>query len=185
MHIVEIILLGIGLSFDTFAVSVSTGLISKSIRFWQGVRVAIIMAFCQAIMPLLGWCAGKQVVQYISSFDHWIAFGLLTLIAGKMIIEAFEDDEEEKRNPLLFKVILLMGIATSMDALAVGVSLACVNIEIIKPVIIIGIITFLASMVGMLIGKNASGKLGKKVEIIGALILFGIGVKILIEHLAS
>ncbi len=183
MGIIEIILIGLGLSFDTFAVSVSTGLLKKSIRFWQGVKIAFILALFQALMPLIGWLGGTQVAAYISHFDHWIAFVLLSAVGIKMIIESFKDDEDKKTNPLLFKVVVLMGLATSIDALVVGVSLAFIDIVIIQTILIIGVITFLAAMIGMLIGKSANGKLGKKVEIIGGLILFGIGLKILIEHI--
>ncbi len=183
MSIIEIILIGFGLSFDTFAVSVSTGLLKRSIRFWQGVRVAIVLAFFQAFMPLIGWFGGIQVADYISQIDHWIAFLLLSIVGVKMIIESFKQEEDKKTNPLLFRVVVLMGFATSIDALVVGVSLAFVEVIIIQSIIIIGIITFLAAMIGMLIGKSANGRLGKKVEIIGGLILFGIGLKILIEHI--
>jgi putative Mn2+ efflux pump MntP len=183
MGAIEIILIGIGLSFDTFAVSVSTGLLKNSIRFWQGVKIAFILAFFQSFMPLIGWLGGTQIANYISHFDHWIAFVLLSIIGVKMIIESFKHEEDKKTNPLLFRVAVLMGLATSIDALVVGVSLAFLDIMIIQSIIIIGIITFLAAMIGMLIGKNANGKLGKKVEIIGGLILIGIGLKILIEHI--
>lgn len=183
MGVIEIILIALGLSFDTFAVSVSTGLLKNSIKFWQGVKIALILAFFQALMPLIGWLGGTQVANYISRFDHWIAFVLLSIIGIKMIIESFKPEEDKKINPLLFRVAVLMGLATSIDALVVGVSLAFFEIKIIQSIIIIGTITFLAAMIGMLIGKNANGRLGKKVEIIGGLILIGIGLKILIEHI--
>lgn len=184
MGLLGIILLGLGLSFDTFAVSVSTGLINSSIKFWQGIRIAIVLAFFQALMPLIGWFGGLQIAEYISSIDHWLAFGLLSIIGAKMIIDSFKDEEEKKTNPFLFKVAVLMGFATSIDALVVGVSLAFIDIEIYQTIVIIGVITFLSAMIGMLIGKSANRKLGKKVEIIGGLILFGIGLKILIEHIS-
>lgn len=183
MGVFEIILLGLGLSFDTFAVSVSAGLLKNTIKFWQGVRIAIILAFFQALMPLLGWFGGSQVAEYISHIDHWIAFGLLSAVGLKMIIESFKADEDKKTNPLLFKVQILMGIATSIDALAVGVSLAFIEAKIVLSIIIIGIVTFLAAMVGMIIGKCVNCRFGKRVEIIGGLILIGIGIKILVEHL--
>lgn len=183
MGIFEIIFIGLGLSFDTFAVSISTGLLKNSIKFWQGVRIAIVLAFFQTLMPLLGWFGGTQIAEYISSIDHWIAFGLLSIVGIKMIIDSFKEEEDKKTNPLLFRVLILMGLATSIDALVVGVSLAFSDVNIYQSIVIIGIITFLSAMIGMLIGKSANGKLGKKVEIIGGLILFGIGLKILIEHI--
>ena len=184
MGLLGMIFLGLGLSFDTFAVSVSTGLIKNSIKFWQAVRIASVLAFFQALMPLLGWFGGSQIAEYISSIDHWIAFGLLSIIGTKMIFDSFKTEDDKKMNPFLFKVVVLMGLATSIDALIVGVSLAFIEINIYQSVVIIGIVTFLAAMIGMLLGKSANGKLGKRVEIIGGLILFGIGLKILIEHLA-
>ncbi|MEA4985715.1 putative manganese efflux pump MntP [bioreactor metagenome] len=183
MGIVEIIFLGLGLSFDTFAVSVSTGLLKNSIRFWQGVRVAVVLAFFQALMPLLGWFGGTQVASYISEIDHWIAFGLLSVVGIKMIIEAFKAEEDKKNNSLSFRVLVLMGIATSMDALVVGVSLAFFEIRILQSIVIIGFITFLAAMIGMLIGKSSNKKSGKKIEIVGGVLLIGIGLKILMEHI--
>lgn len=183
MGIVEIIFLGLGLSFDTFAVSVSTGLLKNSIRFWQGVRVAVVLAFFQALMPLLGWFGGTQVASYISEIDHWIVFGLLSVVGIKMIIEAFKAEEDKKNNSLSFRVLVLMGIATSMDALVVGVSLAFFEIRILQSIVIIGFITFLAAMIGMLIGKSSNKKSGKKIEIVGGVLLIGIGLKILMEHI--
>ncbi|RLD24435.1 MAG: hypothetical protein DRI70_08275 [Bacteroidetes bacterium] len=184
MGVFEIILIGMGLSFDTFAVSVSTGLVKNSISFWPGIRIAIVLAFFQSLMPLLGWFGGTQVADYIADTDHWIAFGLLSIVGVKMIIDSFKVDEAEKSNPLLFRVIIIMGLATSIDALIVGVSLAFVEVKIYQSILIIGLITFIAAMTGMLIGKSVNGKLGKKVEIFGGLILIGIGLKILMEHLS-
>lgn len=184
MGVFEIILLGLGLSFDTFAVSISTGLVKNTINFWQGVRIAIVLAFFQGLMPLLGWLGGAQVAEYMLNIDHWIAFGLLSFVGLKMIIDSFKDNEDKKTNPLALRVMIIMGIATSIDALIVGVSLAFIDVNIYQSIIIIGFITFLAAMIGMLIGKNANGKLGKKVETIGGFILIGIGLKILIEHLS-
>lgn len=183
MSVFEIIVIGLGLSFDTFAVSVSTGLLKSSIRFWQGVRIAVLLAFFQAFMPLLGWFGGNQVADYISNIDHWVAFVLLAAVGIKMIIESFKSEEEKRTDPLKFRVIVVMGFATSIDALIVGVGLAFIDVLIYQSILIIGIITFLAAMIGMLIGKSANAKLGKKVEIIGGIMLFGIGLKILIEHL--
>lgn len=183
MGVIEIVLIGLGLSFDTFAVSVSTGLLKNSIQFWQGVRVAVVLAFFQALMLLLGWFGGSQVAAYISNVDHWIAFGLLSVVGGRMIIEAFNPVEDKKNKSLSFRVLVLMGIATSMDALVVGVSLAFFEINIWQSIIIIGFITFLAAMIGMLIGKCSNQKSSKKIEIVGGLILIVIGLRILLEHI--
>jgi putative Mn2+ efflux pump MntP len=184
MDFITILLIAIGLSFDTFAVSVSTGLVICSIRFWQGVRVAFILAFFQSLMPFLGWFAGKQVATQISDYDHWIAFGLLAVLGLKMIVESFKKEEQKTGvNPLKITILLGMAVATSIDALVVGVSFAFLEMKIYLSVLIIGIVTFLVSMIGMLFGKSAGGRFGRKMEIIGGLILIGIGIKILLEHL--
>ncbi len=183
MPIIEIILIGIGLSFDTFAVSISAGLTVRSIRFWQGIRIAIILALFQAFMPFLGWLGGVQIVKHISHLDHWVAFGLLSLIGIKMIIDSFKKEAVSKFNPLLFRVLLVLGLATSIDALVVGFSLGFIEINIYQSMVIIGFTTFLAAMIGMLIGKHLTTAFGKQVELLGGLILIGIGIKILIEHL--
>ncbi len=182
-QIIELILLAIGLSFDTFAVSISTGLANSNIKFLQGVRVALVLAFFQTLMPLLGWFGGVQLGKLFSEVDHWIAFGLLFLLGLKMIADTFKHDEERKINHQMLTVLIYLGLATSMDALVVGVSLALISTRIILALAIIGFTTFMAAMIGMLLGKNATGKLGKKVEVLGGLILIGIGVKILIEHI--
>jgi putative Mn2+ efflux pump MntP len=184
MTLLEIILLAIGLSFDTFAVSVSTGLTINSLKFRQGVRIAFVLAFFQSLMAFIGWLGGIQIEKYISNYDHWIAFGLLSILGIKMITEAFKEDEEKTFNPMLLSVLIGMALATSIDALVAGVSMALINTSIYLALIIIGVITFLVSMTGILLGKNVTGKFGKRSEIIGGLILAGIGLKILISHLA-
>ena len=164
---IEIIIIAIGLSFDTFAVSISAGIIRNSIKFWQGVRIAFIMAFFQALLPFIGWLGGTQIHKYIVEFDHWVAFLLLSMLGIKMIFESFKSNEKKSFNPLLLSVVVLMALATSIDALVVGISLAFMKINIYKGIVIIGLITFLVSMLGMLLGKNADIKLGKKIEILG------------------
>jgi len=181
----EIILIALGLSFDTFAVSVSTGLMVKKINFLQGVKIALVLAFFQSLLPFLGWLGGSQVVKYIAEIDHWFAFVLLSIVAIKMIIDAVNNNEEKKIISLSLRVLILMGLATSIDAFVVGISLAFVDINIYLSIIIIGITTFLAAMIGMLIGKQVQCHSGTKIEIFGGIILFGIGLKILIEHLSK
>jgi putative Mn2+ efflux pump MntP len=184
MDFITIFLIAVGLSFDTFAVSVSSGLTIRHIRFFQAVKIAIILAFFQALMPLIGWILGKQVSGHIANYDHWIAFGLLTALGLKMAWESLKKDNEKSNfNPLNPAVLLGMAIATSIDALVVGVSFALVELNIYWSVLIIGVVTFLVSTVGMLFGKKVGGKLGKRMEIIGGLILIGIGLKILLGDL--
>lgn len=185
MHYIELILIGLGLSFDTFAVSVSTGLMINQIRFWQGVRVALVLAVFQGLMPWLGWLSGQMVEQYLSRFDHWIAFILLAAIGMKMIIDSLQEGEVKKLNPLVFPVLLGIAIATSIDAWVVGVSLAFLDVNIWQAVVIIGFITFLSAMIGMLLGKNVNGKFGKRAEVLGGMILFLIGLRILLSQLLA
>jgi len=184
MEILTIVFLAIGLSFDSFAVSVCSGLNLPHIRFFQAAKIAIFLAVFQALMPLIGWLVGNSMKSIIEPVDHWLAFGLLVLIGGKMIIESLANTgQREIKNPLQLKVILLLSLATSIDALAVGFSFATLLDKIIIAVFIIGAITFIAAMLGILLGKKMGPKVSKYAEITGGLILIAIGLKILIEHL--
>jgi manganese efflux pump family protein len=185
MGILALVILGIGLSFDTFAVSVSCGLIENRIRFLQATRIAIIFAIFQALMPVLGWFLGLSIKNYIVQIDHWIAFSLLSLIGIKMIYESISDKAEKNINPRDIKVILMFAIATTIDALAVGITFAFLNVKLIRAALIIGIITYIVSMLGILFGKKAGKHFGNKIEIAGGIILIAIGVKILVEHLVK
>jgi len=183
MDLITLLLFAVGLSFDTFAVSITTGFISNGIRFWKATKMALVLAFFQGLMPLLGWLAGLTFRNLISEFDHWIAFGLLTAIGLKMVHESLKHEDERKDfdpfNPLL---MIGIAIATSIDAFVVGVSFALVEINILLAVAIIFITTHVVAMLGMLIGKKTGGKFGKKMEIVGGLMLIGLGAKILAEH---
>ncbi len=184
MEILTVFLLAIGLSFDSFAVSVCSGLNLPHIRFFQAAKIAIFLALFQGVMPLVGWLVGNSMKSIIEPVDHWIAFGLLSLIGGKMIIESFISTEErEIKNPLKIRVILLLSLATSIDALAVGFSFATLLNKILIAVLIIGSVTFIASMLGILLGKKTGPKINRFAEITGGVILIFIGAKILIEHL--
>lgn len=184
MEILTVFFLAIGLSFDSFAVSVISGLNLPHIRFFQAAKVAIFLALFQALMPLVGWLVGNSMKSLIEPVDHWIAFGLLCLIGGKMILESFSSGEaREIKNPLQIRVILTLSLATSIDALAVGFSFATLLNRILVAVFIIGAVTFVASMLGILLGKKTGPKINRYSEIIGGLILIAIGSKILIEHL--
>jgi len=185
MDFLTLLFIAIGLSFDTFAVSVSTGLMVCEIRFWQAVRVAFILALFQGIMPCIGWLFGSQIAHFIADYDHWIAFVLLAILGGKMIWESFEKEDTTKKNcnPLKLSLVVGMAIATSIDALVVGVSFAFLKMNILWAAVVIGTITFLVAMLGMLFGKKIGTKLGKKMEIIGGLMLIAIGLKILFEYI--
>jgi putative Mn2+ efflux pump MntP len=182
MGFITLLLLAIGLCFDTFAVSVSSGLLRKEIVFWQAVRIAFFLALFQAIMPLLGWAGGITIKAWIEPFDHWVALGILTILGVKMLIESRKKSEDKNINPLDIKVIISMALATSIDAFAVGISFAIIQVNMIMAVLVIGSVTFIASMLGILFGKKTGSHFGQKMEIIGGLILIGIGVKIVIEH---
>ncbi|MDP4210314.1 MAG: manganese efflux pump MntP family protein [Bacteroidota bacterium] len=187
MEIITLIFIAIGLSVDSFAVSVSSGLMMCEITFRKATRIAFSLAFFQALMPLIGWFIGKRIEHLVESFDHWLAFGLLTLIGGKMVYESFANGDDEKKNinPLDPKVLLGMSLATSIDALIVGVSFAFISINLYITTFVIGFVTFVVSMLGIYFGKKTGLRFGKKMEILGGVILFLIGVKILFEHLLA
>ena len=184
IEIVSLFLLAVGLSADSFAVSVTSGLILKKIDFFRAVKIATFLAFFQAVMPLVGWVAGYQVKDYIVEVDHWVAFGLLSILGIRMIFGSFRKSGKEKTfNPLNIAVLIGLSVATSIDALIVGVSFAFIDNYIWLPVLMIGFVTFIISMLGILFGKKASLKFGKKMETVGGIIIILIGFKILIEHL--
>jgi putative Mn2+ efflux pump MntP len=182
MDILTIFLVAIGLTFDSLAVSISTGLIMSHIRFSQALKIAFVFALFQGLMPLIGWFLGIQIKEFIIAYDHWLAFIMLSGIGAKMIYESFKD-HKEKMDPTKTIVMVGLAIATSIDALVVGVTFAFIEINIILSAIIIGTMTFLVSMSGIFVGKKTSGHYGKKIEFAGGLILIGIGIKILIEHI--
>ncbi|HBS85624.1 MAG: hypothetical protein A2W91_14325 [Bacteroidetes bacterium GWF2_38_335] len=183
MEYITVFLIALGLSFDSFAVSVCSGLKLPKIVFWSAVKIAFFLAFFQAAMPVLGWLLGNTVKVYIVDFDHWIAFGLLAILGGKMIYEGFQKHVEDSSNPLHFWVLIGMSLATSIDAFAVGITFSFMAVHIILAALIIGAVTFIVSMTGILIGKKTGAHFGKKMEVVGGLILVGIGVKIMVEHL--
>jgi putative Mn2+ efflux pump MntP len=183
MGIITILLIAIGLSMDSFAVSVSNGLTIRDLDIRKMILIAFSLAIFQALMPLFGWLAGVGVENYIKEFDHWIAFILLSFIGGKMIYEGIFKKDSLKNSKLKIATLLGQSLATSIDAFAIGISFAFLDIEILFPVIIIGVITFIASIIGLYIGKYFGDKFGSSLEIFGGVVLVGIGLKILIEHI--
>lgn len=184
MNLSTIIIIALGLSMDAFAVSIASGVTLKRFKVGPALRVALFFGGFQALMPVLGWLAGSTFQQYIAAFDHWVAFGLLTFIGGKMIYESFLIEKtEDNCDPNNLTTIFILAIATSIDALAVGLSFSVLQVQIIQPVIIIGIVTFLLSLLGVYIGGRFGSLFEKKIEFIGGIILIGIGLRILIEHL--
>jgi putative Mn2+ efflux pump MntP len=185
MDFLTMLLIAVGLSFDTFAVSLTSGLTVRDIRFSQAVRIAFILALFQAIMPLIGWILGNQVSGLMANYDHWIAFGLLSVLGLKMVYESVKNERvSSSSNPLNLMVLLGMAVATSMDAFVVGVSFALIDLNIYWSILVIGIVTFLVAMIGMLFGKKVGDRFGKRMEILGGIILIGIGIKILLSHIA-
>lgn len=186
----EIWLLAIGLAMDCFAVSVASGIILKRVQWKSMLTMAFTFGLFQAMMPLLGWFAASTFSHLIENVDHWIAFTILVFLGGRMIIESFKDEDcRQEFNPSSPKVVLTMAIATSIDALAVGVSFAFLGVrdclDILSPVSIIGFVSFALSIIGLLFGiKCGCGCARKlKAELWGGIILIVIGIKILIEHL--
>ena len=184
IQLLTFVLIGVGLCFDTFAVSVSFGILKKEIQFRQAVYVAFILAIVQTIFPVAGWLIGMTLKNLISSVDHWVAFGLLAFIGGRMIFEGIRKEEERKEfDPTRILLLLGAAVATSIDSLVVGLSFGVLNTHILVPASIIGAVTFLAAMLGMLFGKNIPGNTGHRSLILGGIILILIGGKILLEHL--
>lgn len=183
MSMISIFMLGIGLSMDAFAVSIAKGMTMKKQEVF---KYACILAFFfgafQALMPVLGWWIGSYFQELIASIDHWIAFGLLGIIGFNMIREALHG-EEETSSALTLSAITILAIATSIDALAVGISFAFLKVNILLAVSMIGITTFILSFAAVYIGNRLGGMLEKYAGILGGIILIGIGTKILIEHL--
>ncbi len=185
MDYFTIFVIALGLSFDSFAVSITSGLSIPHISFFRAVRLALVFAFFQALMPLVGWLLESSVRSIIEPVDHWVAFGLLAVIGGKMIFENLRSHEERQIiDPLKLRTAIVLGFATSIDALAVGFSFSLLVEKIIVAVVLVGAVTFIASMTGIFIGKKTGSGINKYAEILGGVILISIGIKILIEHLA-
>ncbi len=184
MELWSYFLIGVSLSMDALAIAISTGIFAPHMKKKDALKVALYFGGFQALMPVLGWLLGKSVAVYIQQFDHWVAFGLLAFIGIKMIVDAVrQQGSTECKNMLSHKVLFTMAIATSIDALAVGLTLALVNASIVTGATIIGITTFALSFVGALFGCRLGAKFEKKAMVIGGIVLVGIGTKILIEHL--
>lgn len=183
MELIQVMLIGVGLSMDAFAVAVCKGLKMKKIDLKYALLIAAFFGFFQGLMPLVGWFLGKQFEKYITDFDHWIAFGLLAIIGGKMIWEAFHSEGDNC--PIIYdiKELFILAIATSIDALAVGITFAFLKTNILSAILIIGCITFVLSLVGVGIGNRFGVKYKNKAEFAGGTILVLIGLKILLEHL--
>ena len=203
MNLLDIILLAIALAMDCFTVSIVSGVILMKERRREGVRregdrsqetggilrMAFLFGFFQAMMPLLGWLGISYFRTYMEAYDHWIAFLMLVFIGGKMIKESFGPDEEQHFNPSRLRTQLLLAIATSIDALAIGISFACTGFTLLSqltlPLLIIGIVSFLFSIIGYHLGRRFGKTITRRIkpELLGGIILIIIGIKILLSHL--
>jgi manganese efflux pump family protein len=183
LSILELIIIALGLSMDSFAVSLSSGTL-HCVTPKKGIKIAVVFAVFQAFMPVLGWLLGSTFKNLIEQVDHWIAFSLLFLIGFKMIIEAFKQKSEERKfNINKDYVLIMLALATTIDAFVVGISFGFLNVSIIKASIIIGLVTFIISYSGIYVGKLNRFIKPRTAELIGGLVLIGIGLKILLEHL--
>ena len=178
--------LALALAMDAFAVALGTGAVLSSLTGRHLFRLGFHFGLFQAVMPVIGWLAGLTIIQWVEAWDHWIAFSLLAIIGGRMVYEAFSDEEKANdRDPTKGLSLVLLSIATSIDALAVGFSLSVIGVSIWMPALVIGLVAGVLTIVGMLLGGRIGDRWGTRVEIFGGLVLIAIGLKILIEHLSG
>ena len=183
MEFATTLLIAVGLAMDAFAVSISGGATIREGRVRYALIVGALFGGFQAGMPVLGWLGGVTLASFVGAYGPWIAFLLLALIGGKMIVEAVRGNAESVQFAASMATLLLLAVATSIDALAVGVTFAVLDTPIFWPAVTIGVVTFALSAAGVLIGSSLDRVFGRKVEILGGVILIGIGLRILLEHL--
>ena len=185
MTLLTLLGIAVGLAMDAFAVAIGVGLNTPHVSRRTTFRLAWHFGLFQFLMPIIGWLAGRSIERWISGVDHWIAFGLLVAIGGHMIYQAVWGDEEVRaaKDPTRGASLVVLSVATSIDALAVGLSLALLGIEIWYPAVVIGVVAFAFTAVGLHLGRRFGALFGRRMEIVGGLILIGIGVNILVEHL--
>jgi putative Mn2+ efflux pump MntP len=182
-----LVLIAVGLAMDALAVSVAASVVLRTVSPRQVFRLAFHFGLFQFLMPVIGWLAGRSIVDLIENWDHWIAFGLLAFVGGKAIYEALKEREEDEArgDPTRGLSLVLLSLATSIDALAVGLSFAVLQVRIWYASLLIGCVTGTITMTGMLLGSRLGRHFGQRVEILGGLVLVGIGVKILVQHLMA
>ncbi|MDP3948200.1 MAG: manganese efflux pump MntP family protein [bacterium] len=180
----QILLIAVSLALDAFSVSIVGGMKVRGAKHLHALRVAAIFGIFQAVMPIIGWSVGEAMKGFIGGIDHWIAFGLLGIIGINMIRESLSDESSERKNLLDTNTLIFLAIATSIDALVVGITLSLIKIPFILSISIIGLVTFIICFLGFLFGEKLGARFGKKIEVLGGLALIAIGVKILIEHIA-
>ncbi|UCD97275.1 MAG: manganese efflux pump [Candidatus Bathyarchaeota archaeon] len=180
-----IVLVAFALAMDSFSVSIANGLAQRTFKVSGALKIGFFFGLFQAIMPIVGWFAGTYVLDLISGFDHWIAFGLLVFIGCRMILESVQVRSRKLLENLGIGLLLTLSVATSIDALAVGLSFSFLRISIIMPVLLIGVVAFSLSFLGVYLGGKIGHLLENRVEILGGVILVVIGVRILVEHLGA
>lgn len=187
MSNLEIWLLAVSLAMDCFSVSITSGILLRNIRWRTYLTIAFFFGLFQAAMPLIGWYFASHFYPFVESVDHWIAFGLLFVLGVKMIHESFDKDEDNHFDPTRLKTVLMLAVATSIDALAVGISFSFMGMEslrsILHPIAVIGLVSFAFSIAGCLIGVYFGKRVNLRAELWAGIILIGVGVKILFEHL--
>jgi len=183
MDPITLLLIAVGLSMDAFSVAICSGMASQGVKLSYAVRIAAFFGGFQALMPLLGWLGGIGLRDIISGFDHWVALALLGFIGGKMIVESLKAECPTDPAPLKLGALLVLSVATSIDALAVGLSFSLLQVSITVPIIVIGVVTYIFSLVGVYIGKRVGCLFQSRVQLIGGIILVGIGMRIVAEHL--
>jgi putative Mn2+ efflux pump MntP len=181
--IIQILLISVSLAMDAVSVSIAGGTKAQNSKLAHAFKVAAFFGVFQAIMPIIGWAMGEALQGFISTINYWIAFTLLGAIGIKMIHEALQDEPTEKRNILDTKTLFVLAIATSIDALVVGVTLNVLQVPFVVSILTIGVVTFILSFVGFLFGKQLGVVFGKKIEIFGGLVLIALGIKILFDHI--
>lgn len=188
MGFIELFLIGVGLSMDAFAVAICKGLGMRRVNYAHAIIIALFFGGFQALMPLIGWALGSQFAAFIEPVDHWVAFALLAFVGGKMLWDAFHEDEDEDASAedtehIDFAELVMLAIATSIDALAVGISFAFLQVDIVPAIAIIGVTTFVLSLGGVVVGNKFGARYERAATITGGIVLLLIGFKILFEHL--
>jgi putative Mn2+ efflux pump MntP len=183
MSLPEILLIAVGLAMDAFAVSLGIGTTQYASKPRSIFRLAFHFGLFQALMPILGWLAGLTVAEFISALDHWVALGLLALVGVRMIRSGLDrEGESHQSDPSRGGTLVMLSVATSIDAFAIGLSLALLQVQIVFPAVVIGVVTGGLSLLGLLVGNRLGKKFGKRMEIVGGIILIAIGIRVVISH---
>lgn len=183
--LLSVLLIAVGLSADCFTVAIGGSISNKNISVVLVLRISVAFGLFQALMPIIGWLLGQTVTDIIAAYDHWIAFVLLAIIGGRMIWQSIRNNENNSKNLDISKLfpLLILSVATSIDALAVGLTFAFIEISIIPAIIVIGIVAFISTVLGLYLGKKIGYLIGKRAEALGGIILVAIGIRILLSHI--